>query len=559
LWLAWYVSSYFDKPFLVPGQSIVNRLIAWWVALNGVGAIVLDLAHLHYFPLVGGLYIGDDTAWLAQHGVIIGVAFLYISRHFARGERRAWQLLLLLLGVEIIKYAVIVPQPVLLAVYLVTFAVLFVWRGYFTRGTAVPSWQSRMADVAVILSGAAVAVLVIDVVLTYMTKHRNVLVNALTHYQEFVLQTDYFTRTHVRSSLLAHTLTALLAALVWFVLWALFRPVGPRSTVDYDDRGRAEVLLGTMARSSEDFFKLWPTDKYYFWSADRRSFVAYKVVSAVAYALADPIGPSHEAISSVLADFLAYCRTQGWRTCFVMVTERSLPMYHGAGLNTLHVGASAIVNVKGFTTETMGDKWWRWQRNRVERQGYSYEYHQPPHSPTLLADMQRISDAWLAKGKHREQGFALGYFDETYLQYCTVHTLYDADGRMVAFMNEVPIFNHLPQTTVDLMRFMPDAPHAMSALLMYMLMQLHEQGRYTHFDLGFVPLAQMPGKLPVAALTLSIMHFSAAGLERFKNKFKPNWQANYLAYDGDLADLVFMGLNLERVVALRLPHNKDKE
>jgi lysylphosphatidylglycerol synthetase-like protein (DUF2156 family) len=41
---------------------------------------------------------------------------------------------------------------------------------------------------------------------------------------------------------------------------------------------------------------------------------------------------------------------------------------------------------------------------------------------------------------------------------------------------------------------------------------------------------------------------AAAGLEQFKGKFKPSWRKNYIAYDGDLADLATITLGIEDVM-----------
>jgi hypothetical protein len=63
-----------------------------------------------------------------------------------------------------------------------------------------------------------------------------------------------------------------------------------------------------------------------------------------------------------------------------------------------------------------------------------------------------------------------------------------------------------------------------------------------HFDLGFVPLAQLQtaGIGKTASQTLRTVLrpvFSSLGLEQFKNKFDPTWHTTYLAYDGDEFDV----------------------
>ena len=334
----------------------------------------------------------------------------------------------------------------------------------------------------------------------------------------------------------------------------LSKRLSQRSVVGQDDSDRTKVegLLAGMARSSEDFFKLWPADKRYFWSAERDAFVAYKITGPTAFAIADPIAATPAQATQVLQKFLDYCKTQDCWACFIMVTEDSKSMYQQAGLKSVKIGASAVININTFVDETSHGKWWRWQRNRGQRLGYAYEFLAPPHSDAVLADLHHVSDIWLAAGHHREQGFALGYFDQEYLRHCNIHLLRNQQGEVVAFLNELPVFNHLPQATTDLLRFIPDAPGAMPYLMLNMLHKLAEAGQVTHFDLGFVPLGHMHGLLFTVARTLGGHRFSAAGLEQFKDKFEPVWHPNYLAYDGSATDLALIALNLEKAIEIEV-------
>lgn len=317
---------------------------------------------------------------------------------------------------------------------------------------------------------------------------------------------------------------------------------------DQQDRVQAEELLAQTSRSSEDFFKLWPPDKRYFWSTNKDAFVAYKVLGSIAFAIADPIAHTEASAQAVLQEFLTHCRAQKWRVCFILATDESKPLYEQAKMRVITMGASALIDIQEFMTKTSTDKWWRWQQNKGQELGYQYEYHAQPQPLTLLAELRHVSEAWLEDSHHREQGFMLGYFDEDYLQRCAIHLLRDKQGEVVAFANELPVFNHLPRATTDLMRVTPDTPHAMPYLMLKLLQQLQQNGHVAHFDLGFVPLAQMHGLLARMARTLGAHRFSAAGLEQFKNKFDPTWQPNYLAYAGDLADLAHIAINLEKAV-----------
>ncbi|HET7827653.1 MAG TPA: phosphatidylglycerol lysyltransferase domain-containing protein, partial [Candidatus Saccharimonadales bacterium] len=219
-----------------------------------------------------------------------------------------------------------------------------------------------------------------------------------------------------------------------------------------------------------------------------------------------------------------------------------------AGLEPMQIGSSAIIDIEQFLDETIKDKWWRWRINKAEKNGYEYEAARPPHSQVLLKEMRQVSDIWLSSGGRAERGFALGRFDKDYLQSCVIHTLRDKTGRLIAFSNQLPQFRPDDLLTVDLLRSDPQTES-----MAYLLYKVIEAGQVTgrsKFDLGFVPFARASGPLLAIAKTVSSDRFSAKGLEQFKNKFNPNWQPNYLAYDGDMADLGVIALNIEKVMAV---------
>jgi lysylphosphatidylglycerol synthetase-like protein (DUF2156 family) len=530
----------------------VRRLTALWVGLNGVALIMFSLARTVYSGHLEGLYLAGNTAWVLQYGVIVGVALLYISRHLAHGERRAQQVFLVLVAGEIIKYTLIIPELWLVAIYIPTFAAVFLMRHSFDRGAAELPLRSRLFDVLIIAGGGGLALVVIGVIGWNIPAYHNIVRNAFEHYGDLVLSTNNFTRSHLRSSLAAHTLTVLMCALVGAVLWALFRPVSAKQPAGTaEEILQAQNLLQKYSRSSEDFFKVWPADKRYFWSAQRSGFIVFKVVGSTVFSLADPVARIAPQRQALLREFVAHCRSNGWSVCFLVVPDTSHDLYKQAGLDLVRVGASAVVPVETFVTKTARDKWWRWQRNKGLELGYQYELAVPPYSLLLLQELRQISDEWRHRDNRREWSFAMGYFDEFYLQQCRLHILRDAGGRAIAFVNELPVFNNLPQTTIDLVRFRPDAKHAMPYLLLHVLEQLHKEQRYDLFDLGFVPLAQVDNAAARLAKILGSKRFSATGLEQFKNKFDPAWQTNLVAYDGDLGDLALVALRLEKAMAVQ--------
>ncbi len=547
LWLAWFVGNLASsaRTQSEKAKKYVRRLFASWAYLNGVLAIAVSLLHIHLFGFLRSVYFAGNTAWLAQHGVLVGVAMLYVSWHLWRGEHRARQLFLVLLFVEVLKYSVISPNAWLLGLYGLTFAILFASRQFFTRGAVNLSWHARIQEVGVIAAGVAAISAILLFALSLSPRRFGVVKEAFRDFTGFVVTYNQTPRHLLRSSLLAHTVTALLFATLLFVLWSLFRPSKKNlGTATDSDREHALQLLDVYSTSSEDYFKLWPTDKNYYWSEHRAAFIAYRVAKSVVFALADPIGP-RTAQQELLESFTGDWNARGYRVCFLLVPETSLHLYEAAQLHSMQIGSNALVNVAEFSQTTIRNKWWRWQVNRATKAGYTYHTSSPPHDTALLRQLQHVSDAWLTRPGRQEQGFAMGSFSTAYMQDCVLHYLRDASGHVVAFANQIPVFNNQRQTTIDLMRFTPDADNTMPFLLARAIEGLALQSQYTHFDLGFVPLANMEGRLVSIAKFAGSQRFSAAGLEQFKKKFEPTWHKCYVAYDGDIADLAVIALNVE--------------
>lgn len=558
VWTAWFVGTLFDKQKYVIEQSRLTRVVGYWVALQGILSLVFATGHISLYSTHNGVYFAGSGAWVGSHGIIVGITLLYLSRQLVRGERRAWQILLVVLGMEVIKYATIASNIGPVIVTLVTFVIIFACRDFFNRGMVRYTWKARTFDILRVLLGAAVVIVVVSFLLM-RTPLGDKLRNGFRTTHKTAVASRNFADGHVRDSIRNRTNSVLIAAVCWFVLWSLFRPARPLGVfASKQEIEEAEALLENYSNSTEDLFKLWPEDKEYFWAKNRDGFVAYKVVGPVAFALADPIAPTKAARKRLLKDFITFCRTNGWRACFVLVSEDAIAMYEKSRLRKMQIGASAVIDIHEYATETSNNKWWRWQRNKGRKMNYQYEVLEPPHSNETMKRLKEISDEWLTRGGHQEESFAMGYFDENYLQRCRIHVLRNEQEEIVAFVNQMHTFNNQPQTTIDLIRFVSSEPNANNYLLYSMLHRLDEEADYTYFDLGFVPLAQMRGKLANVARKLGANRYSAGGLEQFKGKFAPNWKPNFIAYDGDVGELGLIALNLEKAMKPESANKNDK-
>lgn len=548
VWLAWFCRDYLiERAYKPSGREMkfITLISAAWAFINGVLAILVSLAHIHLLGRIKGLYFAGDSAWLAQHGVVIGVVLLYISRHLARGEIRARQIFLVISGVEAIKYSVVSPSPSLMLLYLLTFSFLFIFRDDFERGSIPLTWAVRLRDLYFMIAALLVSVLASLLAIDRDGKITVIAKRSFDNFYDYVARSDVTSRSHVSSALLAHTVSAFILTSLFIVLWILFRPY-KNSVHSGRNYHQVEELLKKYSISSEDYFKLWPHDKDYFWSQSGDGFIAYKVIGSVCFSLPDPVGPSKAA---TLQAFVVWAKARRYKVCFLPIYKQSAGLYESAGLESLQIGSSAVINIHTFLNDTINDKWWRWKKNRALKSGYIYRSSAAPHSAAFLQQLKAVSDSWLTKDGRKERGFALGYFDEQYLQKCTLHYLSNDSGKILAFTNQLPQFKHSSTITADLLRYVPDASDAMPYLLYKTIENVQNENKdYKYFDLGFVPFAKVSEPLLAIAKGLSAGRFSARGLEQFKNKFNPEWQPNFMAYEGDLADLAMIALYLERAM-----------
>ena len=134
---------------------------------------------------------------------------------------------------------------------------------------------------------------------------------------------------------------------------------------------------------------------------------------------------------------------------------------------------------------------------------------QPPHEAGLLEEAEDVSREWLALPGRRERGFALGRFDPTYLAARPLVLMRDPRGRLVAFLNEVPVVRS-GVATVDLMRHRRDLPNGlMDYLFSELMLRVHDEVRWFFWPGLFAGSGMARGSLPERIAPSSICRVSA--------------------------------------------------
>lgn len=284
-------------------------------------------------------------------------------------------------------------------------------------------------------------------------------------------------------------------------------------------------------------------DKHFLFSPSGRSFLMYGKHRRTWVSLYSPVGDPAEW-PELIWQFIEMAGQHGGRPAFYQVRPSMLPLYLDAGLQAFKLGEYAHVPLRDFSLKGPSRANLRYGLNRAEREGMTFEVLPPGQVHTVLAEMRRVSDAWLARQAGREKGFSVGSFRPGYLQRLPV-ALVRRHGELVAFAN-LQVTDAKDEASIDLMRHTPDSPPAtMDFLFASVMLHLHAEG-FQRFGLGMSPMAGMSERRSAPRWQrfgrLMFEHgerfYNFRGLRSFKEKFEPVWEARYLAAPGGAAPLL---------------------
>lgn len=186
---------------------------------------------------------------------------------------------------------------------------------------------------------------------------------------------------------------------------------------DQDDSGadnlsRAMALLSHQPDASAGLVRLG--DKRVLLSDCGQGFIMYARQGRSLVALFDPVGPKH-LWGHLVDKFIAEARKSRSRAVFYQVSSEFLPVAVDMRLQALKLGEQAVVDLTGFTLA--GGDWLKLRRsiNRAERDGLCFDLVPVDAVPSILDELQAVSDVWLSAHKAGEKGFSLGTFDRAYV------------------------------------------------------------------------------------------------------------------------------------------------
>ena len=320
---------------------------------------------------------------------------------------------------------------------------------------------------------------------------------------------------------------------------SLFKPLQLRRPAPRSHTRDARRIIEQYSTSTEDYLKLWPNDKHYFFYED--SFLAYKVANGVALILDGATGKPDD-LNALRQEFLAFARGNGWSTAIIHADDQEAQSWAQYDMQKIFIGSEAAVDCQEFQATTYRDKHFRYVANRAQKDGVEFEFWEPPLNSSQVSELRDVSDQWLTNGK-REYTFIMGYFEDDYITNSRVGVL-KQNGTVVAYANLLPGFVARADS-IDHMRAVPGISQvAMHYLLMQIILQQSKTGSKI-LNLGLAPLSKLEDQsienlsdrvLPLLRL-LGSRYYSFSGLEQFKGKFRPEWEARYIIYSGNATRL----------------------
>jgi phosphatidylglycerol lysyltransferase len=550
-----------SKPFLL-------KLITYGVAIHGLFYIVSNFIEEFITHRGMGIhfYISEFNVSLP---VLFGFTLLYISMYLRRAKWTAWVAAVSIYAVILIVSSI----RLFIASVTVDHQLLYMFRGillpslillglvgyasYFRIRSDIRSFAFSLRFIVLMLAITFVYGVSGMLIMSHSDFHQEITLSKAVHQtiDQMGLTTEELKPHTKRAYIFMDSLTMVSVASVGYGLASLFQPLRARLANQSAQRRKARRLLELYGGDSEDFFKLWPHDKHYFFSANQTSGIAYRVQRGVLVTVGDPFGQSSE-VPALLSEFEDFCRLNDWRPAFVHTAPHLTRAYKEAGYTLQKIGEEAIVSLDTFTTVTARKKYFRQIRNRFKKAGYTVELLSPPHSTAVMTQIGNISNAWTRQPGRAERGFLMGWYNEPYIQQCRLAVLKDADGTIQGFINQIESFDP-DEANFDFLRHSSKAPsNSNDYLLMEFAAVLYKQG-FKRLNMGLCPLSGLDMRDESRKVINTALQFvysngdrfySFNGLRRFKAKYEPQWESRYVAYKGGIPNFSRAIIALDRVL-----------
>ncbi|UII57788.1 phosphatidylglycerol lysyltransferase domain-containing protein [Cytobacillus spongiae] len=320
------------------------------------------------------------------------------------------------------------------------------------------------------------------------------------------------------------------------------------STPAFEERDHLDEVYSFMKKNggTHNSHLVFINDKQIFWTTDKKALIVYKKVWNKHIVLGDPICHKEKLVDAI-EEFRSYSQLNGKQAVFYQVSADSLDHYSYQGLNAIKLGEEAKVNLLEFSLAGKKGAKLRTRKNKFERNGFQFQVIHPPYQDRVIEEIQSISNSWL--GKRKEKGFSVGFFCEKYVSRFPLAILTNTQGEKIAFATLACDHKHVDRTiTIDLMRYEENSPHGTMDFLFLSIFQWCKENGYDWCSMGMAPLSNV-GTCKKSSHVEKACHYifqhgnqfyNFKGLQEYKNKFFPNWEARYLVYEKSFLPILFI-------------------
>lgn len=557
--------------YFVTNRNFGVQLIS--VIVAGHGIFILASSLIFETTVQHGLHISSLFLYLP---LLIGVTMLYLSAQIRSHKQTAWTVTLIayslyiglglshlglrpgfedsLVKIQIVKLYVL---PVIILI------LLYVYRRQFVVRSDVQSFRLAMRFSVLALLVAFIYGVVGYSLFDKHDFHEEISPLSAVHYtvDQFDLTTSHAVTAYTkRAAIFQNSLSIVSIAVVGYTILSLFQPLRMKFYDQEINRHRMLQLMIDYPGHSEDYFKLWPHDKSFFFDDHGQSGLAFHAYNGVALCLGDPAGDK-KSFGHLINQFEDLCFGNDWLPAMIHVQNINRKVYESNGYSLQKIGQEAVLNIDKFQNNVAGNKYFRHIQNKFTKQGFTSELLLPPHHPAVIDRLSAISREWLSDGGHDERGFAMGYFTADYMQQCPVMVVRDAAGTIQAFMNQLPAGFDKQESTYDLLRnTRTSLGNINDYLLMSFISTLQNQG-YSELNLGLCPLVGLDERDEEKKSFLDgVLRFAYAngdrfysfsGLYKFKVKYEPEWRDRYIAYKSGVRGFTRTTNSLMRVMRVK--------
>jgi len=530
------------KIFLIPFLISLNALI---ILIHNLLILRFDFSLFKYYHPI-----------LFNFNILLSISLIYLSLQLLKQKHIAWLVTTVIYAVYtldnflnlLVSYRFQTNLLAFLLLSLGIFILLINLRKNYRVKSDLISFRTSINVIILVILATVVYGVGGFLILGQKNFHIHFTLLRALHYtlDQFNITTNHQLIAYTRKArFFIDSLTFVSIASLIFVSISLFKPIKSYFVNDRSRLNLVKKLIINYDSHSEDFFKLWPEDKHYFFNDNLNAVIAYKLTSGVAIALGDPSGQA-DGFEKLIADFSQFCYLNDWKVSFVHVSDQYLRLYEQNYFKYQRIGQEAVVNIEKFLNSTRNQKYFRNIKNRFQKEGFESQVFLPPHDDKILASLENISNDWLKVKGREERGFAMGYFDRQYLNLCPIFVIKNKTGRIEAFLNQIPPEIDHQEATYDMLRHSRQTKTNINDFLLINFIEyLSDQG-FKSLNLGLCPLVGLDSAEhngPINDLMKFIYAhgqkiYSFQGLYRFKAKYEPDWRNRYLIYRGSFRSLI---------------------